>query len=267
MDESTVLLSSGLTLSYASQGDPADVAVVMLPGPTDSWRSYQSILENMSPAIRAIAVSPRGHGDSDKPATGYRVEDFAADVVPLLDALGVERAVLAGHSGSCLAVRRVALDHPRRVAGVILEASPTTLRFHPGLQELVTSVVSNLADPIGHDFARSLVVDTSSIGLPPELLDRLVEELLKVPARVWQPTFAGLLHYDDTNELGRITAPTLLICGDDDAVVPRSMQDELVKCIEGAELRVYPKCGHTPRWEEPARFAADVAAFAMRFCA
>ena len=262
-----VLLKSGLTLSYVSQGDRADVAVVMLPGPTDSWRSYQPILENMPRAIRAIAVSPRGHGDSDKPATGYRVEDFAADVVPLLDTLGVEQAVLVGHSGSCLAVRRVALDHPRRVAGLILEASPTTLRFHAGLREFVTSVVSNLEDPISEEFARSFVVETSSISVPLELLDQLVEELLKVPARVWQATFAGLLQYDDRSELSRITAPTLLIWGDGDAVVPRSMQDELVTCIQGAELRVYPKSGHTPRWDEPARFAADVVAFAMRFCA
>ena len=262
-----ILLKSGLTLSYVSQGDRADVAVVMLPGPTDSWRSYQPILESMPRAIRVIAVSPRGHGDSDKPPTGYRVEDFAADVVPLLDALGVERAVLVGHSGSCLAVRRVALDHPRRVAGLILEASPTTMRSDAGLREFVTSVVSNLEDPISPEFARRFVVDTSSIRVPPELLDHLVDELLKVPARVWQATFAGLLQYDDRSELGRITAPTLLVWGDSDALVSRSMQDELVKCIPGAELRVYPQSGHTPRWDEPTRFAADVAAFAMRFCA
>ena len=266
MDASTVLLKSGLTLSYVSQGERTDVAVVMLPGPTDSWRSYEPILDNLPPAIRAIAVSPRGHGDSDKPATGYRVEDFAADVIPLLDALGVEQAVLAGHSGSCFAVRRVALEHPQRVAGLILEASPTTLRSEAGLHEFVTSVVSNLEDPISEEFARSFVVDTSSIGLPPELLDQLVEELLKVPARVWQATFEGLLEYDDSGELGRITAPALLIWGEDDAVVSRSMQNDLVRCIPGAELLVYPGCGHTPRWDEPARVAADVAAFAMRCC-
>ena len=77
-------------------------AVLMLPGPTDSWRSYQPILGLLPRSVRAIAVSQpgQGHGASDKPETGYRVEDFAADVVPLLDALNVERAVLAGHSGA-----------------------------------------------------------------------------------------------------------------------------------------------------------------------
>ncbi len=262
-DASTVVLESGLTLSYVSQGDRADIALLMLPGPTDSWRSYQAILESLPPAIRAVAVSPRGHGDSDKPATGYRVEDFAADVVPVLDALGLERAVLAAHSGSCLAARRVALDHPDRVAGLILEASPTTLRSHAGLREFVTSVVSNLEDPISQEFARSFVVDTSSIDVPPELRDQLVEELLKVPARVWHETFEGLLQYDDMSELGRITARTLLLWGQKDTLVSRSMQDELVTGIAGAELTVYPRSGHTPRWDDPRRFAADLADFTM----
>jgi pimeloyl-ACP methyl ester carboxylesterase len=61
--------------------------VLLLPGPTDSWRSYEPVLDQLPSSIRAIAVSQRGHGDSDKPATGCRVEDFAADVVPLLDGL------------------------------------------------------------------------------------------------------------------------------------------------------------------------------------
>src|SRR4249919_2602297 len=97
-----VTLAPGLALSYADQGDPSGPAVLMLPGPTDSWRSYQPILDLLPHDVHAIAVSQRGHGESSKPEKGYRVEDFAADVVPLLNALGLERAVLAGHSGSCL---------------------------------------------------------------------------------------------------------------------------------------------------------------------
>ena len=119
-------------------------------------------------------MSQRGHGESEKPDTGYGVEDFAADVVSLLDALGIERAVLAGHSGSCLVARRVALDHPDRVAGLILEASPTTLRDDARLLRFVESVVSNLDDPISPSFARSFVADTSSENIAPQVVDVLV---------------------------------------------------------------------------------------------
>lgn len=256
-----VTLASGLTLSCADQGEASGPAVLLLPGPTDSWRSYQPVLALLPRGVRAIAVSQRGHGESAKPETGYRVEDFAADVVPLLDALGVERAVLAGHSGSCLTARRVALDHPERVAGLILEASPTTLRDDARLLRFVESVVSELADPISADFARSFVVGTSSESVPTGFLDLLVKEILRVPARVWQEMFAGLLDYDDQTELPRIDVPTLLVWGDADALVSREMQDRLVGAIPNADLLVYPGVGHTPRWDEPARFGNDLLAF------
>jgi pimeloyl-ACP methyl ester carboxylesterase len=215
-------------------------------------------------AMKVFGVSQRGHGDSDKPSTGYRVEDFAGDVVPLLDALGIDQAVLVGHSGSCLVARRVALDHPDRVAGLVLEASPTTLRGDANLEEFVESIVSTLQDPIDAGFARAFVADTSSDDLPAQLVDELVTELVNVPARVWKETFAGLQIYDDTAELESITVPTLLVWGDADHLVTRAMQDALVDRIDGAELRRSEGVGHTPRWEEPIRFARDVVGFVAR---
>ena len=259
-EASTVTLTNGLTLSVAEHGDPAGPALLLLPGPTDSWWSYQPVLELVPPSIRTVAVSPRGHGDSDKPATGYRVEDFAADVPRLLDALTIERAVLAGHSGSCLVARRVAIDVPERVAGLVFEASPVTLRANPALAEFVNSVVSRLEDPVDPDFARSFVVDTSG-AVGPEVVDRLASELLKVPAHVWREMFADLLQYDDVDELRHITAPALLLWGDADTLVARETQEQLAALLPGADLVVYGGAGHTPRWEDPARFAADVFGF------
>src|SRR5262249_38116323 len=149
----SVTLASALTLSYAHQGHAVDPAVVLLPGPTDSWRSYQPVLDRLPRETHVVAVSQRGHGESDKPVRGYRVEDFAAAVVLLLDALGIARAVLAGQSGSCLVARRVALDRPDRVAGLLPEASPTTLRADPRLAGSVASLVTEIEDPITPDFA------------------------------------------------------------------------------------------------------------------
>ena len=256
-------LISGLTLSYAEQGVKSEPAVVLLPGPTDSWRSFGPVLDRLPHWFRAIAVSQRGHGDSDKPASGYGIEDFAGDVVELLNALEIDRAVLVGHSGSCLVARRVALDHPHRIAGLVLEASPTSLRDDEARQ-FVNSVVMGLADPIDPDFARSFVTDTSSENVAPEMVDMLVEDILKVPARVWHAMFAGLLDYDDTHELTNISAPTLLIWGDHDALVPREMQAVLADRIPHAELIVYPAVGHTPRWDDTHRFSRELAEFAER---
>ena len=261
IDVSTVTLANGLTLSYADQGARSEPPVVLVPGATDSLWSYQPVLERLRPSIRAIAVSARGHGDSDKPATGYRVDDFAADIVRLLDALDIERAVLVGHSSSCLITRRVAIDSPERVAGLVLEASPTTLRGHAALEGFVDSVLSDLRDPIDEGLARAFVTDTSSDQLSRELVETLVQEVTKVPPRVWREMFGALLQYDDTAELGRITTPALLVWGDADGLATRAMQEELARAIPGARLLVYEGVGHTPRWEDPDRFASDLAAF------
>jgi pimeloyl-ACP methyl ester carboxylesterase len=250
-----------VTLSYVTQGDPAGPALLLLPGPTDSWRSYELVLAHLPPSIHTVAVSQRGHGDSEKPPYGYRVEDFAGDVVPLLDALRIERAVLAGHSGSCLVARRVAIDAPDRVAGLVLEASPTTLLGNADLEEFVRTVVAEMRDPIDPAVARSLILATASERVDDGMVDRLAADLCKVPASVWHEMFTALLQYDDSGELGRIRAPTLLIWGDRDQIVGRDMQDRLARRIPDATMLVYPGCSHTPRWEDPARFARDVAAF------
>jgi pimeloyl-ACP methyl ester carboxylesterase len=209
---SALTLDSGLTISYRSQGAVSDPTVVLIPGPTDSWRSYQPVLPAIPAHLRVVSVSLRGHGDSSKPTSGYSIEDLTSDVVPLLDALEIHRALLVGHSGSCLVARRVAIQVPTRVAGLVLEASPTTLRGDP----IVNSVVSQLTEPIDRDFARSFVADTSTGDLAAELIELLVEDLLKVPVRAWQEMFASLFDYDDVSELPLVNAPTLLVWGDAD---------------------------------------------------
>jgi pimeloyl-ACP methyl ester carboxylesterase len=125
----------------------------------------------------------------------------------------------------------------------------------------VESVVAHLQDPIGPAFARAFVADTSSGQLAPGLVDEMAGEVMKVPVSVWKQVFGGLLAYDDLVELPRMTVPTLLVWGDADRLVDREMQQTLAECLPRVELVVYHGIGHTPRWEDPARFARDVASF------
>lgn len=260
-------LDDGVALSFSERGATVGHAVVFLPGPTDSWRSYEPVLAAYPGDRRVVAVSLRGHGDSTKPPSGYGIEDLARDVVPFLDALGIERAVLAGHSGSCLVARRVALDAPHRVAGLVLEASPTTLRGDAELLRFVDGVVADLIDPIDPGFARAFVADTSADGLDQGLVERLVEDVLKVPVPVWKEMFGSLYDYDDTANLNQLSAPAVLIWGAADQLVPRTMQERLLQLLPQSELFEYRGAGHTPRWEQPERFARDVEAFASQVLA
>jgi non-heme chloroperoxidase len=259
-----VELDGGMALSYCERGSATGPAVVLLPGPTDSWRSYESVLRAIPDDRRVVAVSLRGHGDSSKPVSGYRIEDLASDVLPMLDVLGIDRSVLVGHSGSCLVARRVALDEPDRVAGLFLEASPTTLRGDEQLARFVGSVVAELTEPIDREVARSFIEDTSKDAVTLELVELLTDELMKVPLVVWNELFESLLTYDDTVELPQLTMPVMLVWGDADQIVSRTAQDELLEVIPRSALAVYERAGHTPRWEQPERFARDLMTFSRR---
>lgn len=94
----SIALSTGVTLQYAEHGDPSGVPVVFLHGVTDSWRSFERVLDQLPSTIRAIALTQRGHGDSSRPDTGYRYTDMSGDLRAFMDALELPSAVVVGHS-------------------------------------------------------------------------------------------------------------------------------------------------------------------------
>ena len=256
----TTRLGSGPRAHYAEQGDPGGAPIIFLPAYTDSWFSYSRVLPLLSGHYHAYALDQRGHGDSERPECCYTVEDFAADVVAFLDAVGIERASLVGHSGSCLVARRVAEGHPERVARLVLLGSPASLGDTEEELELQTAV-RGLQDPVQVQFARELQGAAAHVTLPEAFFERLVAESLKLPARVWKSALDGLFAFDDAADLGRIAAPTLLIWGEWDRWLPREEEDQLAARIPGARVMVYPETGHSPNWERPERVAADLDAF------
>ena len=110
-----VRLPGRLTMQYVEQGRGDAVPVVALHGVTDSWRSFEPILPHLPATLHFFALTQRGHGDSEAPASGYALVDFADDVVAFLDAQRLERAVIVGHSmGSANARGRAVGPTPRR---------------------------------------------------------------------------------------------------------------------------------------------------------
>ena len=116
----SVELSTGVMLPYVEQGDHAGVPVMLLHGFTDSWRSFEPVLPHLPASIRAFALTQRGHGDADRPATGYLFGDFAADVAAFMDAVGIAQAVIVGTSMGSSVAQRFAIDFPERVLGLVL---------------------------------------------------------------------------------------------------------------------------------------------------
>ena len=253
-----VIVGTNISLEYVDVGARSGNVLVLLPGLADSWRSYELVLPHLPSTFRTIAVSQRGHGNSDKPESGYTVRDFAADLNALLDVLAIPRAVIAGHSSASIVARRFALDHPEKVAGLVLEGS--FVKLGEGAVRFAASLAS-LEDPIPRAFARDFASQTFGRPVSKAFVDSMIDENLKAPARVWREAFVSLLDYDDSAEVAAIDIATLVIWGDKDAIIDRAASDALIRSIRNSKLVVYEGIGHTPHWEDPARFAHDVAKF------
>ena len=252
-------LATGVTVQYVAQGAPlapGDAPLVFVHGLSDSWRSYEPILSLM-PGQQAFAFTQRGHGESTQPRYGYTAADFAKDLAAFLDAMRIPRAVLVGHSMGSTAVQRFAIDHPERVAGVVIFGANASWKDN----EVWESVVSQFTDPITPEFVRDF---RSSDRVPAERLEVMIAESLLVPARTWQEGGRALLTADFTDELSRITAPTLVIWGMEDPLCSEEEQARLCDLIPQAELLVYPDAGHNLHWEHPERFAVDLSDFLAR---
>jgi pimeloyl-ACP methyl ester carboxylesterase len=216
------------------------------------------VLPYLPASIRSIAISQRGHGESGKPQTNYAVQAYAADLARFLDVLASPRAVVAGHSSASLVARRVATDHPERVSGLILEGSFIKLGDRA---TTAGARFATLHDPIAPEVVRDFVAGTLAQHVPKDFVDLMVEESLRVPARVWRETFASLLDFDDSTDLAALRIPTLVVWGDEDAIVDRETTQALVGSIRSASLLTFEAVGHTPHWEVPDQFAQGVVSF------
>lgn len=256
-----IQLPGRVRLEFAEQGHHDGTPVVALHGVTDSWRSFEPVLPHLSSDLRVMALSQRGHGGSDKPAGGYRPVDFSDDVAAFLDAMEIDRAVLVGHSMGSVNAMRFALDHPSRVAGLLLAGTMPWFGRPPELLQFHREQIEPLADPVPADFARGFQQSTLARPIAAPLLEGFVAESLKVPAHVWRAAFAGFIGDDFSNRLREIEVPTLLVWGRHDAFCSADDQQALLHRIRAARLVEYADAGHAMHWEEPSRFALDLTRF------
>ena len=247
-------LVNGLRLSYAEQGENSGTPLILLHGIADSWRIFEPLLVELPESVHVFALSQRGHGDSNRPANGYRTRDFAEDLRLFMDALQIPKAIIVGASSGGFPARSFAAMHPERTAGLILLGSPATLTGRP-------NPFAELKDPIAPGFVKSFAESVLSRPASAEALDSMIAENLKVPARVWLETSNGLFEETFPGEFAKIQAPTLIIWGARDSIIPKEDQHALAEAIKGSKLITHPESGHMLYWEEPALIARDIVAF------
>ncbi len=252
-------LATGITTVVRERaGARRTPPVVLVHSWAASRRSFAVLQPLLSLHVHTLAPDLRGHGDADKPPTGYDLATLAGDVVALLDAVEVPRAILLGASSGGYVAQQVAVSAPDRVAALVLSGAPRDLRGRPPFAD----EVERLRDPVDREWVRRFLAGLTDLDrLPSWYGELMVDDALRLPAAVWLATFQGLIASLPPTEVGTITAPTLVISGGRDALLPRDETAALVGAIRGAEWIEYPGVGHLVVEEEPAALAADAAAF------
>ena len=228
------------------EGEP----LVLIPGMAVSTSQFMRIIPALSQNYQVVAVDNRGAGQSGKPDTPYTFGMMANDLAGLLDESGIKAAHIFGVSMGGMIVQHFALGYPEKVISLILGCTTPGGPHSIGFEE-----AQNTVNPERH---KALTVEESARALlsnlltkkfidnNPELVEELVALYLKNPpdpvGRVRQ--FQAGFSHDTYESLPDIKAPTLVITGDEDKLIPPENSTILASRIPNSKLVILEGVGH-----------------------
>lgn len=226
--------------------------VVLVHGAGGRAEVWARQIGGLADVARLVAVDLPGHGGTG--AGGCRrVEDYAAWVLGLLDALGLDRAVLVGHSMGGAIVQTLALGYPERVAGLVLVGTGGRLRVQPRILDLFRD-----GSPEGAELVTGLAYSPKT---PPEAVVEAERAFRETPTAVTLGDFLACDGFDAMARLSGVTAPTLVVVGADDRLTPPKYAAYLARTIPGARLVEIEAAGHFPQLEQPGAVNQALRAF------
>jgi len=280
VSERTIALP-GLDVRIAGSG--TGPAVLLLHGFPQTSREWARVMPQLAPAARVVAADLRGSGGTDAPDGSYRLDVLTADAVALLDALGIERAVVVGHDVGALVALALAVAHPERVSHlVVLSVPPLYLRptwsmlgsmkylwfqyalAMPGLgARLLSRGRQRLPRWLFTAFA------SSAGGVPEADVAAYLAELrdpaqARAGSRKYRqlivPAFLRIV-------LGRYRKrmpgmPTLVLLGEEDPIIPLDALAGVERYAADVRIEVVPGAGHYLVDEQPGAVAERIARFA-----
>lgn len=264
---------NGVRISYTEAGEGP--TVLLLHGAVFAgnifWWETQAAL---APYCHTVAPDYPGWGASEKPAMAYAMADYHAFVHGFMDALGLDKVVVIGHSMGGLVGSSFTLLHPERVLAFAALAAPPAWASaelpwlfqpfqHPVLGELMMFFTPMMGPrhPLGvRRFYEALFHDVRTI--PPHRLHAALEGCCEATAdaahraaflntvRANLPHFKGGNH--EMKALAReLSVPVTLIAGKQDSLFPLAMITQSAQEAPGVRLAVLDACGHFPTWEQP----------------
>lgn len=240
--------------------------LVFVSGLSGTARSWQPQIAPFSERYRVIAYDQRGTGASDTLQRRFSVDEMAAEVVALLDALGVERAHLVGQSTGGAISQTIAIEYPERVASLVIFSTWT--HCDPWFRRLFEARRRMYLEcgPELHQMFHPLFL------FPPDYVNAHDAELeaerkrstaSAPPVEVSIGRIDAIMNFDRRADLGRIRAPTLVMAAENDYITPSYFARALHAGIPGSELRIFEGGGHSlskTRTEEFNRVALEFLA-------
>jgi proline iminopeptidase len=272
----------GPELFYDTHGE-GDLLLCHPGGPGFSG-AYLGDLGGLDRSRTLVVLDPRGTGRSDPPASeaAYALADYVADLRHAQERLGVDRIDLLGHSHGSLVALLYAAEHPDRVGKLVLVA--TGVRFdEPQVEAMEAAMQRRSGEPWYDDAVAALEEEQAGHFRDDAELGRIVARELPfyfahygeserafVQHALEQPVHAAALRYFNAQEfltfdlrsaLPRVSAPTLVVAGEEDFILgPRACR-EVAQGIADARLEVLKGVGHMPWVENPEAFTVTVTDF------
>jgi len=258
----------GLKLRYEVRGEGAPVALIM--GFSGSGRAWsERFLNLLEHRFKLIVIDNRGTGESDKPDVAWTLRDMADDIAEVLDHAKLPRTHIFGISMGGMIAQEYTLAYPARVHRLVLGCTNCGASHSiPGKPEDLGKLMPQPGmSPI--DAARAAFsVACGKAFFTSEAGQKFIEaEMIEAakypitPPHTFVRQFGAINGFDSFARLADIKVPTLIIHGDDDAIVPVQNADVLNKAIVGSREHILKGIGHMFFWEAPEETASAAIEF------
>jgi pimeloyl-ACP methyl ester carboxylesterase len=233
----------GARIHWDAEGSGAPLLLIMgLGWPSQAWYRSRPVL---SEKYRTIALDNRGVGRSEVPPGPYSIAQMAADAAAVLNAARINTAHIFGVSMGGMIAQEFALQYPKKVRSLILGCTaaggPQAVRAE---QEALQVLMTRGLDP--DQFAKALDPFIYDRGTPAERIeeDTAVRRKWYPPADAYLAQLQAIMAWEAYSRLGQITAPTLVIHGENDRLVPPENAKLIAERIPGAKLAMIPRASH-----------------------
>ncbi|HEY7007856.1 MAG TPA: alpha/beta fold hydrolase [Jatrophihabitantaceae bacterium] len=260
--------AAGLTINYDVQGDGEPL--LLIPYLSADHACYAFQLPAYTEHFSCIAVDLPGTGESDKPAGPYSIEGYADQLAAFLDAIGIERAHVAGVSLGAAVGMQLAARHPGRARSLSLhsgwDASDAYLRAVVEQWRTLAGALPSVADVVIQAIFPWCFMPEMYASRP-EFVDGLADFVRGRPAQPADAFVAqidAVVAHDASAVLGDIEAPTQITFGAHDAVCSPRFAEPLHGGIANSELVVFDHLSHAGLHEDPETFNRATLDFLLR---